>query len=224
MGVGRCSLARRGAQVGNDPDHDVVAAGLDAIVGGLSQGQYNARSRTAPFIFTDARANQSDSEGACIHGNFDVAQAGCTEVHHDPRRLFELPGRKRGPRRGRYHDRRVTPCLGDVNGAHLRSLGMGRCGEPGAHEDAEHDRGFPARVGSPPALLAAHHRGRVWEPFEGSHIIRRHWLTGHFSAPSGLTRMAFSKALVSPPDVISANSNTTRSDRILVTRADDLET
>ena len=28
----------------------------------------------------------------------------------------------------------------------------------------------PSRVGSPPALPAAHHRGRVWEPFEGSHI------------------------------------------------------
>ena len=26
-----------------------------------------------------------------------------------------------------------------------------------------------SRVGSPPALLAANHRGRVWEPFEGSH-------------------------------------------------------
>jgi Family of unknown function (DUF6132) len=25
-------------------------------------------------------------------------------------------------------------------------------------------------VGSPPALPAAHHRGRDWEPFEGSHV------------------------------------------------------
>jgi hypothetical protein len=25
-------------------------------------------------------------------------------------------------------------------------------------------------VGSPPALPAADHRGRVWEPFEGSHV------------------------------------------------------
>ncbi len=29
----------------------------------------------------------------------------------------------------------------------------------------------PGRVGSPPALPAADHRGRAWEPFEGSHII-----------------------------------------------------
>jgi thiol-disulfide isomerase/thioredoxin len=28
----------------------------------------------------------------------------------------------------------------------------------------------PSRVGSPPALPAADHRGRAWEPFEGSHI------------------------------------------------------
>ena len=28
----------------------------------------------------------------------------------------------------------------------------------------------PSRVGSPPALPAAHHRGRAWEPFQGSHI------------------------------------------------------
>ena len=28
----------------------------------------------------------------------------------------------------------------------------------------------PSRVGSPPALPAAYHRGRVWEPSEGSHI------------------------------------------------------
>ena len=27
-----------------------------------------------------------------------------------------------------------------------------------------------SRVGSPPASLAAHHRGRVWEPFQGSHV------------------------------------------------------
>jgi len=27
-----------------------------------------------------------------------------------------------------------------------------------------------SRVGSPPALPAAHHRGRVWEPFQGSHV------------------------------------------------------
>ncbi len=26
------------------------------------------------------------------------------------------------------------------------------------------------RVGSPPALPAAHHRGRGWEPFQGSHL------------------------------------------------------
>ena len=29
---------------------------------------------------------------------------------------------------------------------------------------------LPRRVGSPPAMPAAHHRGRVWEPFEGSHV------------------------------------------------------
>gem|GEM_PF-6577657 len=28
-----------------------------------------------------------------------------------------------------------------------------------------------SRVGSPPAVPAANHRGRVWEPFEGSHVI-----------------------------------------------------
>jgi bifunctional non-homologous end joining protein LigD len=31
-------------------------------------------------------------------------------------------------------------------------------------------RKAPSRVGSRPAALAAHHRGRVWEPFEGSHV------------------------------------------------------
>ncbi|HJX54843.1 MAG TPA: AmmeMemoRadiSam system protein B, partial [Polyangia bacterium] len=30
-----------------------------------------------------------------------------------------------------------------------------------------------SRVGSPPASPAAHHRGRVWEPFEGSHVNDR---------------------------------------------------
>jgi len=29
---------------------------------------------------------------------------------------------------------------------------------------------LPRRVGSPPAMPAAHRRGRVWEPFEGSHV------------------------------------------------------
>jgi signal transduction histidine kinase/DNA-binding LacI/PurR family transcriptional regulator/ActR/RegA family two-component response regulator len=29
---------------------------------------------------------------------------------------------------------------------------------------------YPSRVGSPPASPAAHHRGRAWEPFQGSHI------------------------------------------------------
>jgi len=129
---------------------------------------------------------------------------------------------KVGRAEAEYHHRGVATGLGDANGAHLRSLGKGRCRKPDAHDDAQQNRGF-SRVGSPPALPAAHHRGRVWEPFEGSHL-RRHWLTGHFSAPSGFTRMAFSKARVSPPDVTSANSNTTRSERIFVTRAADLET
>ena len=31
---------------------------------------------------------------------------------------------------------------------------------------------FAGRVGSPPASPAAHHRGRVWEPFQGSHSKR----------------------------------------------------
>ena len=31
----------------------------------------------------------------------------------------------------------------------------------------------PSRVGSPPASPAAHHRGRAWEPFQGSHIRAR---------------------------------------------------
>jgi hypothetical protein len=31
-------------------------------------------------------------------------------------------------------------------------------------------KALPSRVGSRRALLAADHRGRVWEPFEGSHV------------------------------------------------------
>ena len=34
-------------------------------------------------------------------------------------------------------------------------------------------RAVGARVGSPPALPAAHHRGRVWEPSQGSHVNTR---------------------------------------------------
>ena len=33
----------------------------------------------------------------------------------------------------------------------------------------------PSRVGSRPALPAAHHRGRVWEPSEGSHVRELHY-------------------------------------------------
>jgi fatty-acyl-CoA synthase len=50
------------------------------------------------------------------------------------------------------------------------------------------------RVGSPPALLAAHHRGRVWEPFEGSHYYSTLWKNlrqrmdeNHSEMPEGLS-------------------------------------
>ena len=39
--------------------------------------------------------------------------------------------------------------------------------------DVEDHQQQPSRVGSPPASPAAHHRGRVWEPSEGSHTRRR---------------------------------------------------
>ena len=97
VGIGHCDLARSWVQVGDDPDHDVIATRLDAIVGGLPQGQDNARPRTAPFLFTDVCADQSDGIGAGVHGNLDVAQTSCADVNHHPRRLFQLPGREGGP-------------------------------------------------------------------------------------------------------------------------------
>ena len=35
-------------------------------------------------------------------------------------------------------------------------------------------RAVGSRVGSPPALPAAHHRGRAWEPSQGSHVNANH--------------------------------------------------
>ena len=61
---------------------------------------------------------------------------------------------------------------------HLRWLGPGRVGSPPASPAAYH-RGrvwepsqgsHVGRVGSPPASPAAYHRGRVWEPFQGAHV------------------------------------------------------
>ena len=97
-GVGRCNLARGRPQVGDHADHDVVAACLDAIVRGLPQRQDDACPRTAPFIFTDVRADQSDGVGARIHGNLDFAQADSAQVDHHACRLLELPGRESGSR------------------------------------------------------------------------------------------------------------------------------
>ena len=180
---------------GNHVDHDVVAPRFDAIIRGLPQGQDYPRAQSAPFILAHTGAHQPHGIGAGIGRNIHVAQPGPAQVHHHPRRLFQLPGGEGGPGGGRNHHRGIASCLRDTQGADLGCLGRGRGRKPGAHEDAEHNRGYSCRDG----------------------------MTGHFSAPSGLTRMAFSNARVSPADVTSANSNTTRSDRIFVTRAADLE-
>jgi len=71
----------------------------------------------------------------------------------------------------------------------------GSAGDAPSREGLGTLRGFPCqhRVGSSPARPATHHRGRVWEPFEGSHVNiawaarrlgRRRTIAGGFGNPS----------------------------------------
>ena len=53
--------------------------------------------------------------------------------------------------------------LSDVGAVFFLPLSLARSLAAGAPPPA-------GRVGSRPALPAAHHRGRVWEPFQGSHV------------------------------------------------------
>ena len=48
------------------------------------------------------------------------------------------------------------------------------CASPGEQDRRQKAKKHADRVGSPPAVPAAYHRGRVWEPFQGSHLIRTH--------------------------------------------------
>ena len=73
---------------------------------------------------------------------------------------------RHGPRTWGYFER------GRLDEIRIMEI-LGRLG-PGIHEliCAPHesdDPAEPSRVGSPPASPAAYHRGRVWEPFQGSH-------------------------------------------------------
>jgi 3-phosphoshikimate 1-carboxyvinyltransferase len=65
----------------------------------------------------------------------------------------------------------VSTLTGDAS---LSRRPMARVAAPlrrmGATIDGRQETTRPSRVGSPPALPAAYHRGRAWEPSEGSHI------------------------------------------------------
>ena len=120
---------RRGrTNSGNDVQGNVVALGLDLVVGSLAQGEHDARARAGAFVFGHAGRYQAYRVRPGVDGNVHIAETCAGQLDHHAGWLFQLPGGERRSRRRGNDHRRLARIFRDANGLHAHGLGGGRCG------------------------------------------------------------------------------------------------